>query len=218
MPSEPRLCSVWRSPRETRATTPCPWPAFRIRPSRPTWPESSRRGCGRRSASKSRTRSWRKGWSSATSSASCRRARSPTTSCSIPKTANYLAAIVEVGPKLGLAWVELSTGRFSLTGLLRTELADEIARLNPSEILLSELSLDAPWAQAAPRPVGGAHHAALLGFSARAGAKDAVRAFPDDDACRLRHRRSCHRGAGRRCAHGLSARIPRNRRWATSPV
>ena len=64
-----------------------------------------------------------------------------------PKTANYLAAIVEVGAKLGLAWVELSTGRFSLTGLLRTELADEIARLNPSEILLSELSLDAPWAR-----------------------------------------------------------------------
>jgi DNA mismatch repair protein MutS len=64
-----------------------------------------------------------------------------------PKTANYLAAIVEVGPKLGLAWVELSTGRFSLTGLLRTELGDEIARLNPAEILLSELSLDAPWAR-----------------------------------------------------------------------
>ncbi|HEX3448896.1 MAG TPA: DNA mismatch repair protein MutS, partial [Isosphaeraceae bacterium] len=33
-----------------------------------------------------------------------------------PRTANYLAAIVEVGGKLGLAWVELSTGQFSLTG------------------------------------------------------------------------------------------------------
>jgi DNA mismatch repair protein MutS len=64
-----------------------------------------------------------------------------------PKTANYLAAIVEVGGKLGLAWVELSTGRFSLTGLLRTELADEIARLNPAETLISELSVDAPWAR-----------------------------------------------------------------------
>ncbi len=62
-----------------------------------------------------------------------------------PKTANYLAAVVEVGGKLGLAWVELSTGRFSLTGLLRTELVDEIARLNPAEVLISELSLDAPW-------------------------------------------------------------------------
>jgi DNA mismatch repair protein MutS len=64
-----------------------------------------------------------------------------------PKTANYLAAVVEVGPKLGLAWVELSTGRFSLTGLMRTELTDEIARLIPSEILISELAVDSPWAR-----------------------------------------------------------------------
>jgi DNA mismatch repair protein MutS len=65
-----------------------------------------------------------------------------------PKTANYLAAIVESGTKLGLAWVELSTGRFSLTGLMRHELADEMARLNPAETLVSELSLDAPWLRA----------------------------------------------------------------------
>src|SRR6516225_8555284 len=45
-----------------------------------------------------------------------------------PKTANYLAAVVEAAGKLGLAWVELSTGRFSLTGASRTELADEKAR------------------------------------------------------------------------------------------
>src|SRR5271166_3990975 len=63
-----------------------------------------------------------------------------------PKTANYLAAIVEVSGKLGLAWVELSTGRFSLTSLLRTELMDEVARLNPAETWISELSVDAPWA------------------------------------------------------------------------
>jgi DNA mismatch repair protein MutS len=64
-----------------------------------------------------------------------------------PKTANYLASIVEVGAKMGLAWVELSTGRFSLTSLLRNELMDEVARLNPAETLISELSLDAPWAR-----------------------------------------------------------------------
>ncbi|APW63415.1 DNA mismatch repair protein MutS [Paludisphaera borealis] len=62
-----------------------------------------------------------------------------------PRTANYLAAVVEVGTKVGLAWVELSMGRFSLTSLLRTELADEIARLSPAETLVSELSVDAPW-------------------------------------------------------------------------
>ncbi|ODT98441.1 MAG: DNA mismatch repair protein MutS [Planctomycetes bacterium SCN 63-9] len=62
-----------------------------------------------------------------------------------PKTANFLAAVVEVGGKLGLAWIELSTGRFSLTTVMRTELADEIARLNPAEILVSETALDTPW-------------------------------------------------------------------------
>src|SRR5262249_27612346 len=62
-----------------------------------------------------------------------------------PKTANYLAAVVESGGKLGLAWVELSTGRFSLTSLLRTELAEELARLSPAETLISELSREAPW-------------------------------------------------------------------------
>jgi len=65
-----------------------------------------------------------------------------------PRAANYLAAVVEAGGKLGLAWVELSTGRFSLTGVLRTELADEVARLNPAETLVSELHADAPWLRA----------------------------------------------------------------------
>lgn len=64
-----------------------------------------------------------------------------------PRESNYLAAVVEVSGKLGLAWVEFSTGRFCLTGVLRTELANEIARLNPAEALISELHLDAPWAR-----------------------------------------------------------------------
>ena len=73
-----------------------------------------------------------------------------------PKTANYLAAIVEVSGKLGLAWVELSTGRFSLTGVSRMELVDELARLNPAETLLSEIQLETPWARVlrAQRSVG----------------------------------------------------------------
>jgi len=65
-----------------------------------------------------------------------------------PTTSNYLAAVVESGTKLGLAWVELSTGRFALTGVSRTELNDEIARLGPAEVLISELHRDAPWARA----------------------------------------------------------------------
>ncbi len=65
-----------------------------------------------------------------------------------PKAANYLAAIFEVRGRLGLAWVELSTGRFSLTGVSRTELVDEVARLDPAEILISEVCFEAPWARA----------------------------------------------------------------------
>jgi len=65
-----------------------------------------------------------------------------------PRTANYLAAIVEAKGKLGLAWVELSTGRFSLTAVSRTELVDDLARLAPAEVLVSETSIDAPWARA----------------------------------------------------------------------
>jgi len=65
-----------------------------------------------------------------------------------PRSANYLAAIVEAKGKLGLSWVELSTGRFSLTGVSRTELIDELARLVPAEVLISEIAFDAPWARA----------------------------------------------------------------------
>ena len=61
------------------------------------------------------------------------------------RTSNYLAAVVETRNKLGLAWVELSTGRFCVMEAQRRELADEIARLDPAELLVSETSLDAPW-------------------------------------------------------------------------
>ena len=73
-----------------------------------------------------------------------------------PKTANYLAAVIEVSGKLGLAWVDLSTGRFSLTGVSRIELTDEIARLNPAETLVSELQAESPWARVlrTQRPIG----------------------------------------------------------------
>jgi DNA mismatch repair protein MutS len=64
-----------------------------------------------------------------------------------PRSANYLAAISEVRGKLGLAWVELSTGRFCLTDVSRTELVDELARLGPAEVILSEVAMEAPWAK-----------------------------------------------------------------------
>ncbi len=92
-----------------------------------------------------------------------------------PRTANYLAAVVEAGGKLGLAWVELSTGRFSLTGLMRHELMDELARLNPAEILISELSHRRSMGSRAAKPIrDGAHGSPLLGLPARAGPLDAL--------------------------------------------
>ncbi|WZO96855.1 DNA mismatch repair protein MutS [Isosphaeraceae bacterium EP7] len=62
-----------------------------------------------------------------------------------PKTANYLVAVVEAKGKLALAWAELSTGRFFVSSASRTEFADEIARLDPAEAIISETALEAPW-------------------------------------------------------------------------
>ncbi len=65
-----------------------------------------------------------------------------------PLASNYLAAVVEVRGKMGLAWVELSTGKFSLTSALKRELLDELCRIGPAEVIVSELALDQAWLQA----------------------------------------------------------------------
>ncbi|MCS7304097.1 MAG: DNA mismatch repair protein MutS [Thermoguttaceae bacterium] len=54
-----------------------------------------------------------------------------------PRSSNYLAAI-SPGEPAGLAWVELSTGRFQAAAFPRGELADQLARIGPSECLLAE--------------------------------------------------------------------------------
>jgi len=54
-----------------------------------------------------------------------------------PRESNYLAAIVP-GEIVGLAWVELSTGRFLAARFPAARLQDELARIAPSECLLSE--------------------------------------------------------------------------------
>ena len=51
---------------------------------------------------------------------------------------NYLMAILETNNRLGLAWVDLSTGRFEAEDIQKELLFDELARINPSEILLPE--------------------------------------------------------------------------------
>jgi DNA mismatch repair protein MutS len=51
---------------------------------------------------------------------------------------NYLAAIAEAGGKLGLAWIEISTGEFLTQPLDEGVLAAALARIGPGELLASE--------------------------------------------------------------------------------
>ncbi|MBN2474445.1 MAG: DNA mismatch repair protein MutS [Pirellulales bacterium] len=57
-----------------------------------------------------------------------------------PRQSNFLAAVAP-GDPAGLAWVELSTGRFVAAGFSDGQLPDQIARIAPAECLISE---DAP--------------------------------------------------------------------------
>ncbi|MGD0382699.1 MAG: DNA mismatch repair protein MutS [Thermoguttaceae bacterium] len=57
-----------------------------------------------------------------------------------PRESNFLAAVAW-GDPAGLAWVELSTGRFVAAGFPQRQLTDQIARIAPAECLLAE---DAP--------------------------------------------------------------------------
>ncbi|HIQ22979.1 MAG TPA: DNA mismatch repair protein MutS [Planctomycetes bacterium] len=54
-----------------------------------------------------------------------------------PRQSNYLAALVP-GDPAGLAWVELSTGRFMGAGFPGHQIPDQLARIGPSECLLAE--------------------------------------------------------------------------------
>ncbi len=54
-----------------------------------------------------------------------------------PRASNYLAAIV-AGEVAGLAWAELSTGRFYAASLAPQRLADQLARIDPAECLVAE--------------------------------------------------------------------------------
>ena len=64
-----------------------------------------------------------------------------------PKHSNYLLAVRPARTKrktamAGLAWVDLSTGRFFACEVQPTSLLDEIARIQPAEILLPENESD----------------------------------------------------------------------------
>ncbi len=52
--------------------------------------------------------------------------------------ANHLAAMVVKGDRAGLAWCELSTGSFQVTECEAARGLDELLRIDPAEVLLSE--------------------------------------------------------------------------------
>jgi len=54
-----------------------------------------------------------------------------------PRQSNYLAAVVP-GDPAGVAWVELSTGRFVAAGFPANRVTDQLARIAPAECLVSE--------------------------------------------------------------------------------
>src|ERR1700746_4004850 len=55
------------------------------------------------------------------------------------KRANYLGAIYAAGDQFGFAYADLTTGEFRLTQLQdRQSLLDELARITPSELLVSD--------------------------------------------------------------------------------
>ena len=57
---------------------------------------------------------------------------------------NHLAALADVGGRLGFAWLDMSTGEFTVQRLDANGLAAALARVAPSELLLPERLLEQP--------------------------------------------------------------------------
>ena len=55
-----------------------------------------------------------------------------------PRQSNFIACVAPSKASIGLAWLELSTGRFLLTELEPSQLQDELARISPAECLIPE--------------------------------------------------------------------------------
>ncbi len=55
-----------------------------------------------------------------------------------PRTSNFIACVAPSKDSLGLAWLELSTGRFLVAEVAPPLLQDELARIQPAECLIPE--------------------------------------------------------------------------------
>lgn len=64
-----------------------------------------------------------------------------------PRESNFLATIILEKDRAGIAWLELSTGRFQLTEVDAAVVFDELARIRPAECLISDGQRDHPLLQ-----------------------------------------------------------------------
>ena len=71
-----------------------------------------------------------------------------------PKECNYLACIAPGKDECGLAWLELSSGRFFVADVPSAMIADEIARIDPAECVVSEDHRQHPAVQTLKRMSG----------------------------------------------------------------
>lgn len=71
-----------------------------------------------------------------------------------PRESNFLACVFPTKDSCGLAWVEVSTGRFFLSDLRHEAVLDEIARINPAECLIPDQNNEHPVVQALSRMSG----------------------------------------------------------------
>lgn len=71
------------------------------------------------------------------------------------RLSNHLAAVSFGKERCGIAWVELSTGAFFVTEVAHHRLADELARIEPAELLLAEdqRSKDQSWLPQTKTPI-----------------------------------------------------------------
>jgi DNA mismatch repair protein MutS len=68
-----------------------------------------------------------------------------------PRESNFLACVFPAKDGCGLAWVEVSTGRFFVSDLPADAVLDEIARIHPAECLVPEQSTQNPIVQSLAR-------------------------------------------------------------------
>ncbi len=64
-----------------------------------------------------------------------------------PRESNFLACVFPTKDVCGLAWLEVSTGRFVMADLASDHVVDEIARIRPAECLVPDNSHDLPLVQ-----------------------------------------------------------------------